>query len=106
MPRLQQLLDDFAVTVKTLCLVERTFIVIQSQPVHTVKNRLHGFFGRTLPVGVFNAQNKLAAVFAGKQPGKQRGTGTTDMQVTGGTGGKAGADGHDALESSELGCVL
>ena len=39
----QELLDDLAVTLHALRLVERTLVVLEPEPAHAVENRLHGF---------------------------------------------------------------
>ena len=54
-------------------LADHLAIVIEAQPVETAQDRIGGFRGRTRAVGVFDAQQKLAATAAGEQPVEQRG---------------------------------
>ena len=99
---LQHLRDHRLVTVHALHLVEGAFVMAEIQPLHTVENGLHRFRRRARDVGVLDAQDELAAVTARVGPRKQRGTGATDVQITGRAGGKAGADnlGHDDADSN------
>ncbi len=60
----QQLRCDLAIPVQALHLVERTLVVIETQPVHSVQDRLGGGLRGSLDIGVFDAQNELAAGFA------------------------------------------
>ena len=93
MPVGQHLSDHFLVALHALHLVERTFVVIQSQPGHAVENGLHRLGRRALHVGVLDAQDERAAVTAGEGPRKQRGAGAADVQVAGGAGSETGANG-------------
>ena len=94
MTLLEQLLDDLLVTIKAMGLVKRTFVILESQPGHAFENGIDGFRGGALQIGVLDAQDKLTAMFAGIQPGKQGSAGTANVQITGGAGGKTGANGH------------
>ena len=87
----QQLRNNLAIAIHALHLVERAFIGRQPQPVHAVKNGLNSFRGGAFKVGVFDAQHEHALVMAGKGPGKKRRAGSTQMQITGGRGRKAGS---------------
>src|SRR5690606_5137063 len=89
-----QLLRDFAVTLDALGLVDRAFVVVQAQPVHRLQDRVDGFLGAALAVGVLDAQDELPAAAARLQPAVQRGARAVDVQVAGGAGGEAGAAGH------------
>ena len=42
---IQQLLNDLGVTVETVGLVKRAFVIIQPQPVHTIQDRFNRFGG-------------------------------------------------------------
>ena len=56
-----QYLDDFPVSVISLCLVERPLIRRQPEPRHSIKNRRDGLGRRPFAVGVFNAQNERSS---------------------------------------------
>src|SRR5690606_35642481 len=51
---------------------------------------------------VLDAKNKLSAMFSGEEPAEERGTGTSNVQITSGGGGESGADGgrHGAAIAS------
>jgi hypothetical protein len=90
----QELVDDLLVTVHALRLVEGSLVVVEAQPLHAVEDRLHRLGRGSLAVGVLDAQDELPAVSARVQPAEQRGAHAADVQHAGGTGSKAGADGH------------
>src|SRR5690606_40462146 len=48
-------------------------IPVQTQPFQAVDERGHGCFGRAFAIGIFNAQQHLAALVLGKGPAEQRG---------------------------------
>jgi hypothetical protein len=93
----QHRLDDLAVAVHALHLVERAFVVLQAQPLHAVQDRLHRFRGRALQVGVFDAQDEGAAEVAGIGPRIQRGAGAAEVEKAGRAGSETGADGHGVM---------
>ena len=64
----QHELDDFLVTFHALHLVERAFVVIQLKPRHPVQYGLHRFRRGALHIGIFDAQNESATMFAGIGP--------------------------------------
>jgi len=88
----QHFLNHRLVAVHALHLVVGAVVVRQFQPGHAVENRLDCFRGRAGDVGVLDAQHEGAAVATGVGPGKQRGAGAANVQVTGGAGGESGAD--------------
>ncbi len=94
MPGVQHLLDDFLVARHAPHLVEGAFVVVQLEPVHAVQDGLYRFRRGAFHVGVLDAQDEGAAVLACISPGEQRGARAADVQVSGGAGGKTGADGH------------
>ena len=65
------------------------FIPVQTQPAHAGEDGLHGVFHVAFLVGVFNAQHESATHLAGEKVIEQSGTGTTDVQVSGGRRSKA-----------------
>ncbi len=48
------------------------FVVIETEPFEPFKDRTRRFIGRPLQIGVFDAQQKLAADFAREQPIEKR----------------------------------
>lgn len=48
--------------------------MLQAKPLHAVDNRLHRLWCGSLHIGIFNPQNKLAAMMAGIGPGIQGST--------------------------------
>ncbi len=93
-----QFIGHLLVTIQPLGLVKRTFIGIQTKPVHGIENRLHRGIGRALAIGILDAQDEFAAATARFQPAVQCSAGAADMQETGGAGSEAGADGHGVFK--------
>jgi hypothetical protein len=93
MAALDELIRHFGVALQTLHLVERAGIPAQPEPAHAVEDGVDGSLGRALDVGVLDAQDEAAAMLARIGPGIQRRAGAADMEVAGGAGGEAGADG-------------
>mgnify|MGYP000246353718 CR=1 FL=1 len=93
----EHLPDDFLVPVHALHLVERAFVPIEIEPAHAVEDGLHGFGRGAGHVGILDAQDEIAAVTPGIGPREQRRARPPDVQIAGGAGGEAGADGrgHD-----------
>ena len=61
-----QLADFILVQRITFGLVKRPFVIVEFQPFHGVEDCLDRFWRRSVAVGVFYAQNELAAVVTGK----------------------------------------
>ena len=64
----EHLLDHGLVAIHALHLVERAFVVVSPDPVHAIENRLYRLGCQAFQIGVFDAQDERAAVFAGKRP--------------------------------------
>ena len=66
----KQLLDKLFIARKVLGLIDDVIAVVgvQSYPVHALQDDLHAFGGGAFQVGVFDAQQKFAAVVFGKRP--------------------------------------
>ena len=62
----QQLLNDFCVATKPLCLVKRALVVIQTKPFHAIQDGPDGFRRRAFQVGVLDAQDEFAAMVPGE----------------------------------------
>ena len=82
----------FAVQRVALGLIKRPLVVVEFEPFHGVKNRLDRLGGRPFAVGVFDAQDKFAAMMAREKEIKQRGAGAADMEIAGRAGSETGAD--------------
>jgi hypothetical protein len=66
----------------------RSLVPIEAQPLHVLEDRLLVLRLGTLPVGILDAQDELAAMPAGEQPIKEGGTSAPDVQVPCGAGGE------------------
>jgi len=69
-------------------------VPIQAQPFQPGGNRIDGFLGGALTVGVFDAQQELPAHVLGVQVIEQRRAGAADVQKARGGRGKACYDSH------------
>jgi len=76
----KHLRDDLAIAIHALGLVERTFVMLQAEPGHAVKDRPDRLRRGTLQIGVFDAQDEVAIMVASVRPGVQRGSRTADVQ--------------------------
>src|SRR5437868_5640143 len=61
----------------------RPFIPIQSEPPQSLVDGRRGFLRVTRAVGIFDPQNKCAAVMSSEEPVKERGPRPADVQVPG-----------------------
>ena len=71
----EHFIDDFTVTFQAIHLIDRTFIVIEVEPLHRVENDLRGFCGGALLIGVFDTKQELAAEVTCNGPAVDGGTG-------------------------------
>ena len=69
------------------------FIPIEAKPAQALQDVLGEFGPGALPIGVFDAQQKLAALVAGKQPVEDCCSGRADVQGARGAWCQAHADG-------------
>jgi hypothetical protein len=72
----------------------RAFIPVETEPAHAFEDACGGFRRVAGAIGVLDAQDEGAAVLAGHQPVEQGRAGTSDVEITGGRGSEADADGH------------
>lgn len=87
MAHVDQLLRVFLVDVAALALAVgtvrttdvRAFAPVDAQPAQCVEDLLFGLAGRAQLIGVFNAQDELAAVLFGKAVVEQRDVGRADV---------------------------
>lgn len=97
-----QLLGILLVDVAPLALPVRTmwaayvgaFTPLDAEPAQGVEDLLLGFAGRAQLVGVFDAQDELAAMLFGKAIVEQGDVGRADMGVAGGRWGDTRTNGH------------
>src|SRR5687767_15959042 len=80
---------------RVIRLEDEIFVVVETEPLESVDDRAGRLVGRALQICVFDAQEKLAAGFAGEEPVEESGTGGADVQVTRGRWCEAYADSHD-----------
>ena len=83
-----QLLHLAPVQVETVGLVNRPFVVTETEPVHGLQNRIDGGLGAAGDIGVFNPQNEFSLLLAGEEKIKEGGAGAANMEIAGGAGGK------------------
>ena len=88
----KHLFDHFTVAVKTIHLVDGTFVVVQIEPLHRVENDLRGLLSGTLLISVFNAKKKFAAKMAGDGPAVNCRAGGSQMHHARGRGCNTRAD--------------
>ncbi|KFB73760.1 MAG: hypothetical protein AW09_000986 [Candidatus Accumulibacter phosphatis] len=94
--------DDLLVARHPLRLVEGPLVVLEPQPVHAVKNRLHRFRSRTYQVGVLDAQDEAAGMVASVSPREKGSARPTDMQETGWRRRKTGTDHGHSSQSGKV----
>jgi hypothetical protein len=86
----KETVDTSVVNILPLRLEIRPFIPIQSHPFHRFQDRSGMFIGRSLSVRIFDPEYEFTALLTGKQPIKQRGSCTADMEISGRAGWKTG----------------
>lgn len=64
----QHLVNDFTIALKTIHLINGTFVIVEVKPLHAVKNDLNSFLRGTNLVGIFDAKQELAAEMASNSP--------------------------------------
>jgi len=70
-----------------------TLVPVEAEPTHGAEDDLRVLVGRTRRVGVIDAQDERTAVGAGERPVVDCGAGTAHMELSGGGGCEAYADG-------------
>jgi len=95
----EHLVDDLAIAVEPLHLVDRTLVAVEAEPMHGREDLVDRILRRAGDVGVFDAQDEFAAVVARVGPRVQRRAGRAQVQKAGRRRGNAGADfaGHREL---------
>ena len=88
---LQQGMDGGAMLIDAFALDHGFFIPIQPQPLQTIKDVLGVFEFRSLPIGVFDAEDETAALTAGEQPIEYCGSSRADMERARRAGGQTNA---------------
>src|SRR6185295_13767778 len=105
----QQQFSDLPVPGRAAGLEDRLAVPIEPEPSQAVKYRANGIRGGAFPVGIFDAQQELAAGMACVKPVEQRRACATDVQIAGGRGGKAQDGGglrHDSDMMISMDCTL
>ena len=78
--RAKQLLGDLAMALGALKLAYRLAVPIESEPFQPIKNRVHRGLGRSLAIGVLDAEQERAAEALGVEPVEQSRARASDMQ--------------------------
>jgi hypothetical protein len=89
----EEFLDRSEVHGPTLGLMHRRAIPIEPQPLERAEDDVDQFRPRPLGVGVFDTQNELAALLAGKEPVEEGGSRPTNMEIA--RRGRGEADSSD-----------
>ena len=71
------------------------FVPLDAEPTEAVEDWLQGLGTIAIGVGVVDAEDELAAEALDEQPVEKSGADASDVEVSGGTGSEASADGHD-----------
>src|SRR5262249_10577834 len=77
---LEQLRDDFPITVEAPRLVIGSLVLSEVEPHHALQDCLNRGIGGALAIGVFDTQHEIPAMVAGIQPRVERGAGATDVE--------------------------
>ena len=88
----QQLLGNLGMPSGAGKLQGRLTVPLEAEPGQAVIDCLNRILGRTLSIGVLDAQKELALLVARIGPREQRRAGAADVQVAGGRRGEAGND--------------
>jgi hypothetical protein len=73
-------------------LTKRTFIPVEPEPSHAVDDDLDGFVSGSRLVCVFDPEDELSSMVPGEKPVEERCPYASDMQGSGGTGGKTNSN--------------
>jgi hypothetical protein len=103
---IQQGLHGLTVQVHALGLEEGAFVPGEAQPSEAIDNVLGVFGARSLQISIFNAQNKLTVVVAGKQPVKDGCAGGTNVEIACGAGRNANSNCHEIFLDHHRDCSL
>src|SRR5262249_21747802 len=77
----------------------RPFVPVEAQPAQVLEHAGFGFPGRSLLIGVLDAENERAALAAREQPVEERGAGVANVQVAGWTWSETDAHPHRRSEA-------
>ena len=91
-PLLEEPQRVIAIEVHPLSLPKRTFVPIEIDPAHAVKNGLNGIVGGAALIRVFDAEDEDPVLLPRKQPIEQGRPHPADMEVAGRTGRKSNPD--------------
>jgi hypothetical protein len=83
MAAFKQTLNGFPVMIEAGRLHVWTFVPTKAQPCHGIENTLRHFVARTLSVGVFDAKDENAFVFASEEPIEEGSPCPSNVKVSG-----------------------
>ena len=81
----EHLVDHFLVAGETIHLIDGAFVVVEVEPLHALKNHVHGFLRGANLVRVLDAKEELAAKVTGDGPAVDGRAGGPEMHHAGGT---------------------
>ncbi len=90
----EQLIGDLLVPGHAGALENRSLVPVEAEPGEAVEDDLGVFVGGTGLVGVLDAEQERAALFAGEEPVEEGGAGAADVEVSGGRRGEANTGAH------------
>lgn len=73
---------------------DHVFIMMDAQPFEPLDDGVHGLLGGALEVGVFDAEQELAACVLGIEEVEERRPSAADVKIASRAGGKTEADRH------------
>ena len=82
-----------AVAFEVRTLENDVFVPVKPEPLKAFEDGARGFVRGACAIGVFDAEQELAAEFAGEEPVEERGAGAAHVEVAGGRGGETEARG-------------
>ena len=88
----KHLVDDFAVALEAVHLIDGTLVVVEVEPLHAVENDLNGLLRGADLIGVLDAKQELAAEVAGDGPAVDGRAGGAEMHHARGARCNAGAN--------------
>src|SRR6266851_5436151 len=90
----EETVGDFLVALHAGALEHELLVPVEAQPGEAVEDHLRMLVGRARLVGVFDAQQELAALVAGVQPVEEGGAGASDVEIARRGRSEADAGGH------------
>ena len=94
MALVEQLLCNLRMTLRPVGLEQGRRVVVETEPIQPVDDLVDGILRGSLAIGVFDPQQRLAAMMAGKEPVEQRSARAADVEISCGRRREAGDDRH------------